>query len=310
MAGNSILHVRVGTRGSDLAVIQTNMVVSMLRAAHPETEFELIRISTAGDRDKRSALETVGVSIFVKELEIALEDGRIDMAVHSLKDMPSVLPDGFELAAIPERGDPRDVLVSRFGTTVAGLPARARIGTSSPRRAAQLRAARADIEVLPIRGNVDTRMTKALGGDDTGYDGAILAAAGLDRMGRLGEASETLDPDVFIPAAGQGSLAVETLAANAALNELVAVIDHGPTRAASQAERAFLARLGAGCATAAAAYATVAGEHMKLRGFAAAPKGGRSIMLSQTGDATDALDLGNRLAGKMIELGALELIRG
>lgn len=310
MASNSISRVRVGTRGSDLAVIQTELVVSMLRSAHPGAEFELVRISTAGDRDKTSRLETVGVSIFVKELEIALEDGRIDIAVHSLKDMPSQLPDGFSLAAIPERGDPRDVLVNRFGTNIAGLPSGARIGTSSPRRAAQLRAARADIEVLPIRGNVDTRMTKALGGDETGYDGTILAAAGLDRMGRLGEASEILDPDIFIPAAGQGSLAVETRLDNAGLRDLLAIIDHGPSRAAAQAERAFLARLGAGCATAAAAYATIDGDQMILRGFVAAPAGGRSITQTQTGEVASAIDLGSWLAGEMIELGALELIRG
>ncbi|MCH7593116.1 MAG: hydroxymethylbilane synthase [Chloroflexi bacterium] len=310
MSNTSISLVRVGTRGSDLAVIQTELVVSMLRASHPETEFELVRISTAGDRDKTSRLETVGISIFVKELETALEDGRIDIAVHSLKDMPSLLPDGFALAGLPERGDPRDALVSRFGTDIAGLRPGSRIGTSSPRRAAQLRAARGDIEILPIRGNVDTRITKALGGDETGYDGAILAAAGLDRLGRLGEASEILDPDIFIPAAGQGSLAVETLSRNAGLCDLVAAIDHGPTRAAAQAERAFLGRLGAGCATAAAAYATVNGDRMTLRGFAAAPTGDRSITLTRTGDASGAAELGNELAGEMIEQGALELIRG
>lgn len=310
MTGSNPSHVRVGTRGSNLAVVQTGLVVSMLRKAHPEIEFELVQISTIGDRDKRSPLESVGISIFVKEIETALEDGRADIAVHSLKDMPSLLPDGFALAAIPERGDPRDVLVSRFDTDIAGLPAGARIGTSSPRRAAQLRAARNDIEVLPIRGNVDTRMTKALGGDETGYDGTILAAAGLDRLGRLGEASEILDPDVFIPATGQGSLAVETLEANTGLRELVAGIDHAPTRAASMAERAFLARLGAGCATAAAAYATLEGDRMTLRGFAAAPEGDRSMMQTRSGDVDSAVELGNGLAEQMIEQGALELIRG
>ena len=168
MTGTKPTLIRVGTRASKLAVIQTGLVVSMLREAHPNIEFELVRISTAGDRDKRSALETVGVSIFVKELEAALEDGRADIAIHSLKDMPSELPEGFALAALPERGDPRDVLVSRFEGGVADLPSGARIGTSSPRRVAQLRAARGDLEIIPIRGNVDTRITKALGGDKTG----------------------------------------------------------------------------------------------------------------------------------------------
>ncbi len=310
MTGSNPSHIRVGTRASDLAVIQTGLVVSMLRNAHPGIEFELVHISTAGDRDKRSALETVGVSIFVKELEAALEDGRADIAVHSLKDMPSKLPEGFALAALPERGDPRDVLVSRFEGGVADLPAGARIGTSSPRRVAQLATARDDIEILGIRGNVDTRMTKALGGDETGYDGAILAAAGLDRMGRMDEVSEILDPDGFVPAAGQGTLAVETLASNTELRDLMAAIDHAPTRAASSAERAFLARLGAGCATPAAAYATLDGDQITLRGFAAAPEGDRSMTQALSGDAGNTSSIGIKLADDMIKKGALELIRG
>ncbi|MDA1256458.1 MAG: hydroxymethylbilane synthase [Chloroflexi bacterium] len=310
MTGNNPKHVRVGTRGSDLAVKQTGLIVSMLRNAHPDTDFELVLISTIGDRDKQTPLESVGVSVFVKELETALEDGRADIAVHSLKDMPSEVPDGFTIAAIAERGDSRDVLVTRFNTDIAGLPPGARIGTSSPRRATQLRAARGDIEILPIRGDVDTRMKKAMGGDETGYDGAILAAAGLDRMGRLAEATELLDPDVFVPAAGQGSLAVETLSASASVIDMVAAIDHAPTRAASLAERAFLARLGAGCATAAAAYATLDGDVMMLRGFAAAPRGDRTMTQTRSGDIKDAVGIGAALADEMIKRGALELIRG
>ena len=308
MTGTKPTLVRVGTRASKLAIIQTGLVVSMLRDAHPDIEFELVRISTAGDRDKRSALETVGVSIFVKELEAALEDGRADIAIHSLKDMPSELPEGFTLAALPERGDPRDVLVSRFEGGVAELPAGARIGTSSPRRVAQLRAARGDLEIIPIRGNVDTRVTKALGGDETGYDGAILAAAGLHRMGRMGEVSEALDQDKFIPASGQGTLAVETMASNTILTELIAAVDHAPTRAVSTAERAYLARLGAGCATAASAFATLDGDRMTIRGFAASLDGDRAMTQTNSGDITDASELGNALAECMIKNGALELI--
>lgn len=310
MTGSKPSRIRVGTRASDLAVTQTELVVSFLRDAHPDIEFELVLISTAGDRDKRSALESVGISIFVKELETALEDGRADIAIHSLKDMPSELPEGFELAALPERGDPRDVLVSRFEGGVSDLPAGARIGTSSPRRVSQLRASRNDLDIIRIRGNVGTRMTKALGGDATGYDGAILAAAGLDRMGRMGEISEALNPDVFIPAAGQGTLAVETLSSNPDLTALIAAVDHAPTRAASSAERAFLARLGAGCATAAAAYATLDGDEMTLRGFAASPSGHRSMTQTHSGDVADAAGIGDALADDMIKNGALELIRG
>jgi hydroxymethylbilane synthase len=308
MTGTKPTLVRVGTRASELAVIQTGLVVSMLREAHPNIEFELVRISTVGDRDKRSALETVGVSIFVKELEAALEDGRADIAIHSLKDMPSKLPEGFALAALPERGDPRDVLVSRFEGGVADLPSGARIGTSSPRRVAQLRAARGDLEIIRIRGNVDTRMTKALGGDETGYDGAILAAAGLDRMGRMDEVSEALDPNKFVPASGQGTLAVETLASNITLTQLILAIDHAPTRAVSNAERAYLARLGAGCATAASAFATLDGDMMTIRGFAASLDGERAMTGTNSGDIADASELGHALAEDMIKNGALELI--
>ncbi|MDP6272415.1 MAG: hydroxymethylbilane synthase [Dehalococcoidia bacterium] len=310
MSGSKPSRVRVGTRASDLAVIQTGLVVSLLREAHPDIEFALVRISTAGDRDKRSALEAVGVSIFVRELEAALEDGRADIAIHSLKDMPSELPKGFTLAALPERGDPRDVLISRFGGGVTGLPPGARIGTSSPRRATQLRTVRPDIEILPIRGNVNTRMTKALGGDETGYDGAIIAAAGLDRMGRLSEVSEILNPNDFVPASGQGTLAVETLTSNTALTEIVSAVDHAPTRAVSSAERAFLARLGAGCATATAAYATLDGDQMALRCFAASPTGHRSMTQTHSGDVAEAASIGSALADDMIKNGALELIRG
>jgi|TARA_B110000263_G_scaffold229974_1_gene224136 hydroxymethylbilane synthase len=280
----------------------------MLREAHPDIEFELVRISTAGDRDKRSALETLGVSVFVKELEAALEDGRADIAIHSLKDMPSELPEGFTLAALPERGDPRDVLISRFEGGVADLPSGARIGTSSPRRVAQLRAARGDLEIIRIRGNVDTRITKALGGDETGYDGAILAAAGLDRMGRMGEVSEVLNSDNFIPASGQGTLAVETMSSNTILTALISSVDHAPTRAVSIAERAYLARLGAGCATAASAFATLDGDSMTIRGFAASLAGDRSMTKTSSGDIVDASELGNALAEDMIKNGALELI--
>ena len=308
MTGTKPPVIRVGTRASELAVIQTGLVVSMLRKAHPNIEFEIVRISTAGDRDKRSALETIGVSIFVKELEAALEDGRADIAIHSLKDMPSKLPEGFILAALPKRGDPRDVLVSRFEGGVANLPSGARIGTSSPRRVAQLRAARGDLEIIRIRGNVDTRITKALGGDETGYDGAILAAAGLDRMGRMREVSEALDLDNFIPASGQGTLAVETMASNTILTELISAIDHPTTRAVSIAERAYLARLGAGCATAASAFATLDGDSMTIRGFAASLDGDRSMTRTSSGDITDASELGNALAEDMIKNGALELI--
>ena len=310
MTASRISHVRVGTRASHLAVTQAMLVVSLLQDNCPNVEFEVIRISTAGDRDKRSPIESVGVSIFVKELEAALEDGIADIAVHSLKDMPSQLPAGFSLAALPKRGDPRDVLVSRFKGGLSELPVGARIGTSSPRRATQLRASRNDIEILPIRGNVDTRMAKALGGNKSGYDGAVLAAAGLDRMGRINEVTELLDPESFIPAAGQGTLAAETLSTAIGLRDLVASIDDSDTRSAASAERSFLARLGAGCATAAACYATLDGDEITVRGFAGRIDSDDCMTHITSGSARDSAEIGTNLAEEMIDQGALEFIRG
>ncbi|MEE8363946.1 MAG: hydroxymethylbilane synthase [Dehalococcoidia bacterium] len=300
--------IRVGTRGSKLALRQTGLVVAELSAAHPGIEFQTAPISTAGDRDKQTPLERVGVAVFVKELEAALDDGRVDIAVHSLKDMPSELPPGFTLAALPGRADPRDVLVNRWQAVLDDLPAGARIGTGSPRRRAQLLAARRDLDVVPIRGNVDTRLAKALG-DGTGYDGAVLAAAGLDRLGpSRAVVAVPLDPERFVPAAGQGTLAIETRTADGDLTRIAAVIDHTPTRIAATAERAVLARIGGGCASAVSAYATVAGDTVTVRAFASDADGRRPILLTRAGPVAEAAAIGAALADEMIAGGAKELI--
>lgn len=288
---------------------QTRLAVAALEAACPGLQFEITPISTAGDRDKSSPLAAVGVSVFVKELEEALADGRVDMAVHSLKDMPSRLPDGYVLAGLLPRGDPRDVLVSRFRAPLEDIPAGARIGTGSPRRAALLRALRPDIETAPIRGNVDTRLRKALEGEGR-YDGAILAASGLQRLDRMEDHFVYLDPESFTPASGQGTLVIETSEDNQEASDIAAAIDDPPTRLASTAERAFLARLGAGCNAPASAYATLAGGEITVRGFVAATAGERNLFVRRTGPQEQAQEIATALAEEMLEQGAGEMING
>ena len=198
--------IRIGTRGSALARVQTEEVVAVLRSAWPGIRIEVVPILPDGDRRKAAPLQSLGRGTFVKGFEEPLLEGDIDLAVHSAKDMPSTLPESLTIIAYPRRNDPRDVIVNRWGARFDDLPRGARLGTSSPRRAGQLLSARPDIEVVPIRGNVDTRIGRV--GED-GYDGVVLAAAGLERLGRGGEISDLLDPNLCVPDAGQGALAVE-----------------------------------------------------------------------------------------------------
>ena len=249
--------VRVGTRGSRLALAQTELVLSRLRAAHPGVAFELVIVTTQGDANRAAPLAGMGLGVFVSEIERRLASGEIDLAVHSLKDMPTALPDGMAIGAVPERADPRDVLVCHLGHTLARLPAGARIGTSSPRRAAQIAEYRPDLTIVPIRGNVETRIRKAAGDE---CDGAILAAAGLHRLGLADAITEYLPPDRFVPPPGQGAMAVEIRADDARMAALVAAAHHPPTAAAVAAERAFLSILGGGCQVPVGAYAGYAGS--------------------------------------------------
>ena len=244
--------VRVGTRGSALAIAQTEEVVSALSGAWPEVRFEIVRITPVGDRRKSAPLLSLGRGAFAKGVEEWLLDGRVDMAVHSAKDMPTTLPEGLVIAAYPERKDARDVIVNRFGAGFFDLSEGASLGTSSPRRSGQLLAARADIEIVPIRGNVDTRMSR-VGEDD--LDGVALAAAGLERLGRISEATEFLEPELCVPDAGQGALAVEILAEDEGMRDMVEAVNHPPTWAAVTAERAFVDAIGGGCRVPVAAYA-------------------------------------------------------
>ena len=244
----------VGTRGSALALTQTGFVVEALRKAHPHARFETRTIHTEGDRTVASLSEIGGRGVFVIEIERALLAREIDIAVHSLKDLPADETSGLTIAAVYEREDPRDVLVSRARVTLDRLPTGATIGTGSPRRAAQVIAARPDLTIADIRGNVDTRLRKV---EDGEYDATVLAAAGLSRLGWLDRATEVFEPHEMLPAVGQGALAVQTRTDDVDAVAAVSALDHAATRAAVTAERAFERRLGGGCHAAIAAYAVI-----------------------------------------------------
>ncbi len=237
------MKLRIGSRGSQLALWQANHIAALLRGAGHEVEIEIIK--TTGDRLQDAAFGEVGTKgMFTKEIEEALADGRIDLAVHSLKDLPTELPQEFALAATPVRADPRDVFVSVKHANLGALPEGARVGTSSQRRRAQLLAIRPDLDPQEFRGNVDTRLRKLAEGE---VEAILLAAAGLDRLGRTDWVRQRLDPKDFCPAAGQGALGIETRNGDAAVIDAVAFLDHADTRFAVTAERAALAELGGGC---------------------------------------------------------------
>jgi hydroxymethylbilane synthase len=298
--------VRIGTRGSPLALCQAELVAAGLRRAWPGLAVELVAIRTSGDRFAQAHLAEVGgKGLFVKEIEEALLAGRVEAAVHSLKDLPSGTPPGLTLAAFPTREEPRDVLVSGRAAAVADLPAAARVGTSSPRRRVQLLARRRDLAVEPIRGNVETRLRKL---DEGAYDAIVLAAAGLRRLGIARADAALLDPDEMLPAVGQGTLAVEILEADGETAKLVAALDDAPTRAATEAERAFLAAMGGTCTTPLAAHAWFEGGRLRLSAFVATPDGGRVLQDGSTLDGGTPAHLGQLVAERMLARGAAEII--
>lgn len=283
----------IGSRGSQLALWQARWVKSRLEGLGVEAEIEIIR--TTGDKITDVPLAKVGSKgLFTKEIEDALLAGRVDLAVHSLKDLPTVLPAGLVLAAVPEREDPRDALV---GKRLADLPQGARVGTSSLRRGAQLKRLRPDVSIESVRGNLDTRLRKL---DEGQYEAILLAAAGLRRLGWVERIAECLDPDVMCPAVGQGALAIETRAEGEA-REICARLDHEPTRRAVLEERAMLARLGGGCQVPIGAHAVVDGEKVRVRGVVASPDGTR-VVSAETSD-------GESCAARLLEGGAREILR-
>ncbi len=301
--------LRIGTRASLLARTQSGLVADALRAAL-DREVVLVEVSTEGDVSSAPLTSFGGTGVFVSALRDALLRGDVDVAVHSLKDLPTYPQDGVTLAAVPLREDPRDVVVVRDGLTLAELPPGARVGTGSPRRAAQLHALGLGFDVVPIRGNVDTRIRKVAEGE---VDAVVLARAGVARLGRLGEVTEVLDPLQMLPAPGQGALGVECRTVDTALvDELREALDDARTRAAVTAERAVLAMLEAGCAAPLGALAEVAegddGDELWVRAVALSHDGAVAVRRSATGMPADATGLGRRLAEEMLDEGAGSLI--
>jgi hydroxymethylbilane synthase len=298
------MKLRLGTRGSRLALVQTGQVADALRARGVESEIVVIR--TSGDRLADVALADFGgKALFVREIEEALLDGRVDAGVHSLKDMPAELPDGLSLPAYPAREDPRDVLLTRAGGGLDDLPRGARVATSSLRRRVLLLARRPDLSIEPIRGNVDTRLRKL---DEGLCDGLVMARAGLERLGIKHEHAHTLGVDEFLPAVGQGILGVETRAADTHALEALRAVDHPGTRTQALAERAFLQRLGAGCHTPVAGHARIVGGGLVIAGLVASVDGATVLAGEITGPGSDAEALGKTLADDLLGRGARRLL--
>jgi len=307
--------LRVGTRGSALAQAQTASVVQALREQYPDLHIETVVIRTSGDRQQR---EVVGA--FVRELQEALRQGQIDVAVHSLKDLPTQHVEGLTLAAIPPRADARDVLISR-GVTFSEMPVGSRVGTGSLRRSAQLRRLRRDLQYLPLVGNVDTRIRKLREG---AYDAIVLAAAGLQRLGFLEMPEDTtlttpegvdmslylFDTEQILPAPGQGALALECRTDDTTTVEMLQKLDHLPSRQAVTAERALLHALGGGCRVPIAAYAEVQGDYLTLNALVTDPEGYESIRDAIEGRASEAETLGATLARQLLARGASRLLEG
>ncbi|HET6627453.1 MAG TPA: hydroxymethylbilane synthase [Nocardioidaceae bacterium] len=302
--------LRVGTRASKLARTQSGQVADALRVAL-DRAVELVEVTTEGDISSAPLSSLGGAGVFVSALRDALLRGDVDVAVHSLKDIPTYPADGITLAAVPLREDPRDVVVARDGLTLGELPAGSTVGTGSLRRAAQLAALGLGLEITGIRGNVDTRIGKVTSGE---LDAVILARAGLARIGRLDEITEVLDPLQMLPAPGQGALAVECRSDDAFLVDQVRdALDDAPTRAAVTAERIVLAALEAGCSAPVGALAEIAegevGDELWVRAIALSYDGGVAVRKSATGTPDDAVGVGQRLAAEMLEEGADTLIQ-
>ena len=295
--------LRIGSRGSQLALWQANHISQLLREHGHEVELEIIK--TTGDKILDVALAKVGTKgMFTKEIEEALIEKRVDLAVHSLKDLPTELAPEFEIAAITERQNPRDAFLSRHFDSIAALPERARVGTSSLRRQAQLKAIRPDLQIFPLRGNVDTRLRKLEEGE---YDAIILASAGLNRLGLTQRIREILSAEVMCPAAGQGALGIEIRAGDAEIREHLEFLNHGSTRTSTIAERALLNELGGGCQVPIGAFAEVEGDTVKLVGVVARPDGTTVIRETRTG--TDPQSLGQELGQSLLNRGGREILR-
>jgi len=298
--------IRIGTRGSQLALWQANWVKEQLIRRHPNLDVEIQTIKTTGDKILDVPLAKVGgKGLFVKEIEEALLEKSVDIAVHSMKDVPTELPDGLGIVAISDREDPRDAVLGNTKTPIMELPEGARIGTSSLRRQAQLFAARPDFIIEPLRGNINTRLRKLKEGM---YDAIILAMAGVSRLGWEAEVTEIIEPDVMLPAIGQGALGIEARLDDQVTLDRIAFLNDDATSSCVTAERAFLHRLEGGCQVPIAAYAVREGDDVVLTGLVASVDGKQIIKDTDRGPVGGAIELGNSLAGKILEAGGREIL--
>lgn len=295
--------IRIGTRGSELARTQSGHVRDAIEALGGTAELTIVK--TAGDHNRHDPVEKIGVGVFTQALRHALREGECDLIVHSFKDLPTVPEEDMVVIAVPPRVDPREVLVSVDSQPLMELPEGAKVGTSAPRRVSQLRALRPDLEILPLRGNIDTRIGRV--GDD--LDAVILARAGLERTGRMHLVAESLDVNLFMPAPAQGALAIECRKADSALVEFLRGLDDTASHARALAERAVLNELEAGCTAPVAAYSEVTEDgELALRAGVFAVDGSRNIVETQTGPLADADALGRSVAVRLRELGAIEVM--
>ena len=294
--------LRIGGRGSQLSRVQLEMVAAALRT---RADVEVLTLTTTGDRLSREQASMTGKDLFTREIDEALLERRIDLAVHSLKDLPSRLPAGLALVAVLEREDPSDVLVSRDGSTLRALPAGARIGSSSPRRRAQLLGARPDLVVTDARGNVDTRLRLLSEGR---WDAILLARAGIARLGRLAEVTEVLDPSLMLPAIGQGALAVVAREEPGEVRDLAASLDHARSHREARAERALLELLEAGCRAPVAGLARHADGRLRLVGAAFSLDGRTALRAEAEGEESEPEALGRKVAGRLLDDGASALL--
>ena len=296
----------IGTRGSALALAQTNEIVEALKRIAPGIHCDIVQIRTKGDKmHEQGTTAQEGKSMYTEEIEDALTAEKIDIAVHSMKDLTTDLPKGLVIAAVPERLNPRDVLISKNKTKLDQLPGEARVGTSSPRRKAQLSARRGDFEIVDMHGNVDTRLKKLEKGE---CDAIVLAAAGLIRLKLERNVTEYLSPDVMLPAVGQGALAVETRESASEIRELLSKITHEPTRMAVEAERAFARRLGADCRTPIAAYARIEARKLVINGLVATPNGSMLVRSRIASEDLVPEKVGQELAEILLNKGAAAIL--
>ena len=304
--GGIISVLKIATRKSPLALWQAEFVKSKLASLYPDLKIELVKMTTQGDQILNSPLSKIGgKSLFIKELEVGMNEGRADIAVHSMKDVPYELPQGFEIGAILERENPFDAFVSNDYNSISDLPNGAKLGSCSLRRIVQIKAIRPDLEILDLRGNVNTRLKKL---DDGEYDAIILACSGLSRLGFEDRIKQDLSPDESLPAVGQGALGIEIKANDQEIRSLIEPLSHKRTMTEVSAERALNATLQGGCSVAIGAFATSKGSELKLCGMVGNVNSGEIIRVEELGETSNPIDLGIRAANKLLSLGARELL--